>query len=277
MVIRELVGEMIGGLRKYGVENARFEAECILEGAGVSRLTLLTEPNMTVTEKILTAARAMTSRRVRGEPLQYILGEWEFYGYPFKVGEGVLIPRQDTEVLVELAEDFLKKNGGELIADVCAGSGCIGISLARRCGCGAVCYELSEAAFGYLESNIELNAAGERVRAVRADVLAVTPAEEYDAVVTNPPYLTEADMKALQREVSFEPQSALYGGSDGLDFYKGILPRWTGCLKKGGLFAAEIGAGQENEVSRIFSENGIKAECAKDARGICRVVYGIKQ
>lgn len=277
MVIRGLLREIVGELSAAGIDNARFEAECIMESAGIPRITLLTEPDMSVSEETVGATRAMSARRARGEPLQYILGEWEFYGYPFKVGEGVLIPRQDTELLTELAEGFLKRNGGGLVADLCAGSGCIGISLARRCGCGVKSYELSEAAFGYLVRNIELNDVGGKVEPVRADVLSFAPAEEFDVIVTNPPYLTGTDMERLQKEVSFEPKSALYGGSDGLDFYRGILPRWTGCLKKGGLFAAEIGIGQEKEVMRIFEENGIKAECAKDACGIYRVVYGLKQ
>lgn len=277
MVIRGLMRELVRTLSEAGVDNARFEAECIMESAGISRLTLLTEPNMPVARETSDAVREMSSRRAHGEPLQYILGEWEFYGYPFKVGKGVLIPRQDTELLTELAEGYLKRNGGGLTADLCAGSGCVGISLARRCGCRVQCYELSEAAFVYLERNIELNGVGGTVEAIRADVLAVTPSESFDAVVTNPPYLTGEDMDKLQKEVAFEPQNALYGGCDGLDYYRGILPRWTGFLKSGGLFAAEIGMGQENDVMRIFAENGIKAECAKDSRGIYRVVYGIKR
>ncbi len=276
MVIRELILELTAVFSEAGVDNARFEVECIMERAGISRLTLLTGPNMPVAREIADTAFEMGSRRVSGEPLQYILGEWEFYGYPFKVGKGVLIPRQDTELLTEIAEGYLKRNGG-LTADLCAGSGCVGISLARRCGCRVNCYELSEAAFGYLETNIGLNGVGGTVRAIQADVLTVTPTEKFDAVVTNPPYLTSDDMKQLQREVAFEPQSALYGGSDGLNFYRGILPRWTGFLKSGGLFAAEIGMGQEKDVMRIFAENGIKAECARDTRGIYRVVYGIKR
>ncbi|MDE7195121.1 MAG: peptide chain release factor N(5)-glutamine methyltransferase, partial [Oscillospiraceae bacterium] len=245
MVIRELIGEIVGELSAAGADNARFDAECIMESAGVPRITLLTEPNMPVSDKTVGAARDMSKRRAGGEPLQYILGEWEFYGYPFKVGEGVLIPRQDTELAVEIVEGYLKRNGGTLVADLCAGSGCIGIALARRCGCRARCYELSETAFGYLVRNIDLNGVGDRVEAVRADVLTVEPDGRFDVIVTNPPYLTGEDMKRLQKEVSFEPKSALYGGSDGLDFYRGILPRWAGCLKKGGLFASEIGMGQE--------------------------------
>lgn len=277
MVMRGLVRELTAALSEAGIDNARFEAECIIESAGISRLTLLTEPNMPVESEISDTAREMVLRRTRGEPLQYILGEWEFYGYPFKVGDGVLIPRQDTELLTEIAEGYLKKNGGGLIADLCAGSGCVGISLARRCNCKVKCYELSEAAFGYLERNIELNEVSGTVEAVRADVLTFTTLESFDAVVANPPYLTQDDMKQLQREVAYEPQSALYGGSDGLNFYREILPRWTGCLKSGGLFAVEIGIGQEKDVVRIFAESGMKAECAKDACGIYRVVYGIKR
>lgn len=275
--MRELLGEIVGELSAAGIDNARFDAECIMESAGVPRITLLTEPDMPVAEELVGAAREMSRRRSGGEPLQYILGEWEFYGYPFKVGEGVLIPRQDTELTVEIAEEYLKRNGGEFVADLCAGSGCIGIALARRRGCRVKSYELFEAAFGYLVRNIGLNGVDGRVEAIKADVLAVEPDERFDVIVTNPPYLTGEDMHRLQKEVSFEPESALYGGSDGLDFYRGILPHWTGCLKKGGLFAAEIGMGQEKDVMRIFEENGIEAECARDACGIIRVVYGLKR
>lgn len=279
MVIRELLRGISERLSDIGIDNARFEAECLLQKAGLARLTLLTEPNMPVSEEVGFAARELTRRRLNGEPLQYIIGEWEFYGCSFAVGEGVLIPRQDTETLTELAEGFLLKRRADerTVADLCAGSGCIGIALARRCGCRVSSFELSERAMEYLKRNIELNGVSELVRPIRADVLETAAAEQFDAIVTNPPYLTAADMTELQREVSFEPQMALYGGCDGLDFYRGIMRLWTGSLKSGGLIAAEIGMGQETDVMRIFSENGIQPECGKDACGIYRVVYGIKQ
>lgn len=274
-MIRGLICGLSSELSAAGIENARFETECIAESVGIPRIKLLTEPEAPVPEETEKAAREKISRRRRGEPLQYILGEWEFYGYPFKVGEGVLIPRQDTETLAELAVSFLEKRGGKpLAADLCAGSGCIGITLAKRLGCEVKCFELSEAAFGYLEQNIALNGVESLVTPILADVLNVDTDERFDLIAANPPYLTKRDMETLQREVAFEPGFALYGGEDGLDLYRGILPRWSRRLKSGGLIAVEIGIGQEKDVMRIFAENGIEPGLAKDACGIYRVVYG---
>lgn len=280
MVIRELLSEVICALAGVGIENARFEADCIFQKAGLSRLTSITEPLSSVSEQTESSVREMLSRRLSGEPLQYILGEWEFCGLPFEVGEGVLIPRQDTETIVEIAREYIGGYGGEVrAADLCAGSGCIGISLAKLCGCTVNSYELSDRALGYLERNIALNGVGVLVTPIKADVLSEDTAagEEFDVILTNPPYLTAKDMTELQTEVTHEPEMALYGGTDGLDFYRGIIPMWTKRLRKGGLIAAEIGIDQEHDVMRIFERSGISADCAKDACGIYRVVYGIKE
>ena len=279
MVTRELFREMTASLSDYGVENARFEAECLLGLLGFDRITLLIEPNAPVPDDIVAKARELLYRRTSGEPLQYILGEWEFYGFPFKVGEGVLIPRQDTETLVEAAQGFLEKRGSEEknCADLCAGSGCIGVSLARLCGCHVKCYELSEKAFGFLRENIALNGVEQLVEPIFADVLSCGESGSFDLIVSNPPYLTREDMARLQPEVAKEPEMALFGGTDGLDFYRGILSRWMKRLKRGGMMAVEIGIGQESDVMQLFRENGLTADCIKDACGIFRVVLGIKE
>lgn len=278
VILSELLKRTIAALRPLSLENTRFEASCLIKSAtGFSNIAFLTEPNASISETQQAALEVMLSRRLSGEPLQYILGEWEFYGFPFKVGEGVLIPRQDTETLVELAEPQLKKE--MLCADLCAGSGCIGISLARLTGCRFHSYELSDKALGYLEENIALNGVNALVTAIKADVLSESVAENapmYDAIVTNPPYLTSQDMSELSPEVQREPEMALFGGDDGLSYYREILRLWIKRLNKGGLIAAEIGMGQENDVIAIFAENGIKAEAVKDACGIYRVVYGTK-
>ena len=279
MIIRDLQREMMYKLADIGVENTRFEMEQLLEKAGLSRLRLLTDPSGNVPEKVERAALEMLGRRVSGYPLQYILGEWEFFGLPFEVGEGVLIPRQDTEALVERVRDILLERAPEerYTADLCAGSGCIGIALAKLCGARVKCIELSEAAFGYLKQNITLNGVEDRVTAVFADVLDESSADgEFDLIVSNPPYLDDTDMKNLQSEVAHEPKMALYGGADGLEFYRKMIAVWTKRLKRGGAFAVEIGMGQERGVIEIFAENGIRADCIKDMRGIYRVVYGVK-
>lgn len=282
MVIRDILRETVCALADNGIENARFEAEQLLQKAGIERIRLLTEPGAEVPEETADAVHTMLERRLSGYPLQYILGEWEFFGLTFPVGEGVLIPRQDTEVLAELARDFLlERSPAERNAlDLCAGSGCIGVTLAKLCGAEVKCVELSEDAFGYLERGIALNGAEKLAAAVHGDVtdggFAETLGGEYDVIVSNPPYLTETDMRNLQTEVTFEPKTALYGGRDGLDFYRKMLSIWTKHLKRGGMFAVEIGINQERGVMEIFAENGLDAGCVKDTCGIYRVVYGIK-
>lgn len=278
VMLGELIKQTVTALQPLSLENPRFEASCLIKAAtGLSDITFLTEPNALVTEEQQQAVDAMLSRRLSGEPLQYILGEWEFYGFPFKVGEGVLIPRQDTETLVELAEQH---TGSEMLcADLCAGSGCIGISLARLTGCKFHSYELSDKALGYLKENIVLNEVQSLVTAIKADVISeqtVEAAPMYDIIVSNPPYLTAEEMTRLQKEVAFEPSMALIGGEDGLDFYRAILRLWTKRLKAGGLFAVEIGETQAEAVSQLFSENGITPQVLQDLCHNDRVVYGIK-
>lgn len=282
MTIREILGNTICALADNGVENARFEAEQILCKAGIPRMKLLTEPNEPVAETVGQTAADLLKRRLSGYPLQYLLGEWEFFGLPFPVGEGVLIPRQDTETLAELARDFLLERDPceRNTLDLCAGSGCIGVTLARLCGANVKCVELSESAFVYLERAIALNGAESLVSAIHGDAAGLELAREikgeFDLIVSNPPYLTEKDMRNLQTEVTYEPEMALYGGPDGLNVYRKILRVWTKRLKRGGVFAVEVGMGQERGVAEIFAENGLTAECVKDTRGIYRVVYAVK-
>ena len=278
VTLAELFRESVEALSKCDTDSPRFEAECIFQKLlDADKLALLTDPDREISDSSAEQLRALISRRISGEPLQYLLGEWEFYGFPFYVGEGVLIPRQDTETLVELAEGYL--DSGMLCADLCAGSGCIGISLARLRGCRFLSYELSEKAFPYLERNIAANGVQGLVKPVFGDVLSEKTVEDapiLDAILTNPPYLTAKDMTELQPEVQKEPEMALFGGEDGLDYYRVLLKIWSPRLKSGGLFAAEIGYGQENDVIRIFEENGISAKAIKDGCGVYRVVYGIK-
>ena len=281
MNIGALLRECTHSLEACGNDNAGFEAQQLLmKLCGVTRNDMLLFPGLAVTEQQADAVRRAVSRRNSGEPLQYILGEWEFYGLPFCVGEGVLIPRQDTETIVDVARRFLKQRGGNVrAADLCAGSGCIGITLAKLEGIPVKLLELSEQALGYLRRNIALNGAEELCEAVQADVLteeAAAGMPQLDLIVTNPPYLTAQDMRELQTEVTHEPETALYGGEDGLDYYRRMLPLWSAKLDPGGMLAAEIGMGQENDVMRIFEENGLHARSQKDLCGVTRVIYSIK-
>lgn len=277
-----LIRECVKLLTDGGNDNPRFEAEqLVMAACGADRKDLLTDPERAVNAAQLAELEGFVSRRLSGEPLQYILGEWEFYGLPFYVGEGVLIPRQDTEVIAEIALDYAKKHAKPdfLAVDLCAGSGCIGITLAKLAGVRVKLLELSEQALCYLRRNIVLNGVDRLCEAVYADVLSEKTAEDLpqlDLIVTNPPYLTAQDMRELQTEVGFEPESALYGGEDGLDYYRRMIPLWSGKLRPGGMLAAEIGMGQEREVMKLFEQSGIKAQSEKDLCGIIRVIYGIK-
>ncbi len=278
--LRELLGSVSKRLADNGGDNVRFEAEqLVMKLCGVSRSELVIFPEREATEEQLAAVESCVLRRISGEPLQYILGEWEFYGLPFYVGSGVLIPRQDTETLAELAVEFSREHmrSGFAAADLCAGSGCIGITLAKLAGVPVKLVELSEQALSYLRRNIVLNGAENLCEAIHGDVLSEETAETlpmFDVIAANPPYLTAQDMRHLQTEVAFEPQQALDGGEDGLDFYRGIIPLWSARLKPGGMLAAEIGIGQESDVMRIFEECGISARYKKDMCGVIRVIYG---
>lgn len=272
---RELLRKTLCSLADSGIENAGFEAKQLLELAGLPRMKIITDPTAVVSELVERKAEGYLERRLSGEPLQYILGEWEFYGLPFKVGRGVLIPRQDTEILVDIAREFLESSDSERrVLDLCAGSGCIGISLTKLCEAKVVLVENSPEAFKYLKSNIELNGVSEKCTAILGDCF--DEYGEFSVIVSNPPYLTINDMQNLQREVRFEPELALYGGDDGLDFYRGLLKTHAKNLKLGGLFAVEIGIGEEINVCEIFREYGLQPSCEKDLRGIYRVVYAIK-
>lgn len=218
-------------------------------------------------------------RRLDKEPLQYILGKWEFYGLEFYVGEGVLIPRQDTETLVEETIKRLKNVKNPLIYDICSGSGCIGITLDRLINDSKVyAVEKSEKALYYLKRNVILNNSG--IEVLYGDALSTQIYDsviECDCIVSNPPYLTCEDMKNLQQEVESEPSMALDGGNDGLYFYRSLTEIYCNKLKKNGLLIYEIGINQENDVMDILHDFGFdNIFTADDLCGITRVVGGYR-
>lgn len=222
----------------------------------------------------------LIERRAKGEPLQYLIGEWEFYGLPFKVGEGVLIPRQDTETLVDIILKKFKDRDNLSVVDLCSGSGCIAVALEKGLNCKSVtCVEKSEQALKYLEENIKLN--GSNAKTLQGDVFdenTLCRVEEADIISCNPPYLTDDDMKALQKEVTFEPAQALYGGEDGLDFYRTVTRLWKDKLKVGGMLIFEIGINQEDDVMLLLVRHGFEnVRCKPDLCGVNRCVFGFKK
>lgn len=253
-------------------ECASFEVfELLSYCASVSRTDVLCD-TICLNEQQTNRYLSCLDRRKNGEPLQYIIGEWSFFNRDFSVGKGVLIPRADTETLVEAAILCAKQYQMKNAADLCAGSGCIGVSLSCELQIPVDCYEKSEEAFSYLQKNIQKNRAN--CHAVLWDVCAHSTGM-YDMIVSNPPYLTKSDMQTLQREVSFEPEMALYGEEDGLFFYRTITEKWKSHLVPGGWLFYEIGMGQHDAVAQILSDHGFTDICTqKDLCGIIRVVFG---
>ena len=265
-------------LEQNDPDTAEFEANQLLQWAtGLDRSALMLETE--VEDKAAKQAIDAAHRRIKGEPLQYIIGEWEFYGLPFKVGEGVLIPRQETELLVEKAIERLPEKG--VVIDLCSGSGCIPIAIAKRANT-SLCYgvELSTAALDYFRENIALNGVENDVIALQGDVL-YPPEELLDdlpakcsVMTANPPYLTAEEMAGLQKEVRHEPESALFGGVDGLDFYRVIFGVWKHKLEKGGSFLVEVGDKQTETVKGLMENEGFECEVYSDLNKLGRVVAG---
>lgn len=220
----------------------------------------------------------LVKKRLDGYPIQYLLGKWSFMGRDYLVGEGVLIPRDDTEVLVRTAIGMAHEINAERIFDLCSGSGIIAVTIAKEIGESRVtAVEISESAFEYLKRNCALNKA-ENVLPVRGDVFACfddVPDRSIDLLVSNPPYIARSEADGLQRELFSEPDEALFGGEDGLDFYRGILRHWTEKVRHGGAVAFETGDTQAGAVTQMMLEHGIrKVKTVKDIQGFDRVVCG---
>lgn len=214
-------------------------------------------------------------------PVKYILGQCEFMNLDFFIKEGVLIPRPDTEVLVEKVIEEVTKNNYRTLCDLCSGSGIIGISLASYTENTTVdCYDIENVPLEVTYKNILNHNLQERVKVYRSDLLtyAINENKKYDVIVSNPPYISEEDMKELMEDVrDYEPHRALNGGKDGLDFYRRIVLESTNILNNKGMIAFEIGYNQGKEVMSLLEENGfVEIECLKDLAGLDRVVVGKK-
>ena len=274
MVISELVRETAKSLS----DNARFEAELIVMSAvGINRTQLVLDSRRDVTEEQREKVSEMVKRRQSGEPLQYILGECEFMSLDFYVESGVLIPRSDTETLVEAVIEKTDENKNMKILDICTGSGCIGISTAHfRSSAYVDLIDISDKAIEIAKKNIVRNNVQSRVKVQKMDILNEYPSEKYDIVVSNPPYIETEVIDTLQTEVkNHEPRLALDGGEDGLIFYRRITEIAPEILKKGGMLAFEIGYNQGKAVSALMGKNFCDVRIIQDFSKNDRVVTGI--
>lgn len=274
MTVYEVFKKTRSKLEESGVENARFEAMLLVSKClGTDRNLLPAHYTDVFDETLASVLDSCLNRRLNGEPLQYVLGSWEFYSLDFKVGPGVLIPRPETELLCDIAISYIKEYGFTSAADLCAGSGCIGIAVAKNTGISVDSYEKYPEACNYLDKNIALNSAY-TVNPILADITECDVLENnYDIILSNPPYIPDIQRGTLQRELDFEPQSALFT-PDGLEFYRCIRNRWLKSLKTGGVVMVEIGVGQCDDVKAIFSGYFKNVESVKDLSGIDRVIIG---
>lgn len=260
-----------------------FDAACLLEKhLHIRREELPLRGDLPVPDAACAALWADVERRAADEPLQYLLGEWEFMGLPFQVGPGVLIPRPETELLAETAIAYLQarpssNNRPARLLELCAGSGCVTISVTRETGCEAVCLEYSTDALVFLRKNIALHPLEDRVGAVQGDMLQPPQKEwlgSFDVLLCNPPYIRTEELPTLQPEVQREPVLALDGGADGLRFYRALCA-WIPVLCPGGLLACEVGMGQAETVARLLTDAGLTdVVVCNDYAGIGRMVRG---
>ena len=275
VTLNELFHSAKSRLSKAGIENAYFETKELFCKA-FGKEPVYFDMNSCADEKKYRYFETLIKRRVSGEPLQYILGEWEFYSLPIRVGKGVLIPRQDSETLVDTAVELFKDRQGITVFDLCSGSGCIGLAIEKNLDVDKlILVENSQDAVKYLKENVRLN--NSKAVIVEGSVLdrdVIDRLPQADLIVSNPPYLNSCDMENLQGEVEFEPKEALFGGEDGLDFYRNIARLYKGKLTAGGRLMFEIGINQGNEVTRILTNAGYESvEIIKDLCYADRVVF----
>jgi release factor glutamine methyltransferase len=267
-------------LRQSGVEAATLEArELVCFGVGKSRAELQRDGGLYASPELERQVRELVERRLAGEPVAYLIGEWEFYGLPLDLSNDVLIPRPDTEVLAEQAIEYCGEIGECRVLDLCAGSGCIGLAIGAQVPLARVTLgEISDAALKICRQNIRRNGLSGRVVPLRMDAMEKPDKSlgEFQCVVCNPPYIPRGDIDGLDSAVKdYEPRLALDGGEDGLDFYRSISERWRDCLTPGGRLYFEVGIGQADEVLRIMRGQGFgDLQIVKDLHEIPRVVFG---
>ena len=267
-------------LKRTGDEEATQSArELVCAAAGKTREELVRDGSLYASPEVEAAAHELVKRHLAGEPVAYLIGEWEFYGLPLDISPAVLIPRPDTEVLATKLIDAARGAGSCRILDLCAGSGCIGLAAAANLPNARVLLgEYDEEALKICRQNIRRNSLLGRVTPMPADALEPPTRQlgEFDCIVCNPPYIPTQDIETLDVSVrDYEPHMALDGGEDGLEFYRAISENWREALHPGARLYFEVGIGQADSVLRIMRRQGFgELEIVPDTAGIPRVVYG---
>ena len=268
-------------LRESGVEAYGLEARTLLAAAaGKTTEQLLRDMYLYTSSEIETRTEEMLERRLKGEPLAYIAGSWEFYGLPFTVTPDVLIPRIDTEVLVACVVRAIRAFGMKgRVLDLCCGSGCIACAVASELPAArVVAADISLPALDIARKNIKDNKLASRIITIHADAKTWPPMSigSFDVFASNPPYIASEEILTLDSSVrDHEPLGALDGGTDGLDFYRAIIKYWTITLRPNGMMMFEVGEGQADAVKKMLLGAGyVAVQTVKDTLGVERVVIG---
>lgn len=265
---------------------AMYARNLVTAASGLSAEKFLAQREQYASQEVCDAVGVMTARVIAGEPLAYVLGQWDFYGMTLEVNNSVLIPRDDTCAVTALAiRQALFLDGSPRILDLCTGSGCIGLAIANRVKDARVTLaDVSREAIAVSKRNIKGQKLTGRVSCIMADALQLPPTflGKFDMIVSNPPYITAQEMAELDASVkNYEPHLALHGGEDGLDFYRAIVKNYAQALKPSGYICFEFGMGQGDNVCHILEKNGYKIlDRTKDYNGIERAViaqYGRKE
>lgn len=278
MKISEILKNSAESLRANGVADARREANSLLAFAlNKNQTFLIAHDDYELTDEEETNYRQFIKRRANREPFQYIVGKQEFYGLDFIVSPDVLIPRPETELLVETAIEILSENAS--FCEVGVGSGCISVAILHEIETAkATGLDISEAALKIAEKNAEINRVAERLKLKQSNVFEILRDERFDLIVSNPPYISAEEMKTLQTEVrDFEPPTALTDGADGLSIIEKIIVNATQFLNEKGFLLLEIGHLQSTEVQKMFDQSvWRKVEALKDFQQIERVIKAEK-
>ena len=267
-------------LKRAGDDEATQSArELVCSAAGKTREEFVRDGSLYASPEVEKAARKLVQRHLAGEPVAYLIGEWEFYGLPLDISPAVLIPRPDTEVLATKLIDAARGTGSCRILDLCAGSGCIGLAAAANLPNARVLLgELDDEALKICRQNIRRSNLTGRVTSMKLDAREKPTRSlgEFNFLVSNPPYIPSADIDTLDVSVrEHEPRLALDGGEEGLDFYRAICEKWRDALAPEGMLFFEVGIGQADQVLRIMRTNGFgDIQIVKDLNNIPRVVYG---
>ncbi len=266
-------------LRQRSVENYSFEAKQIVsKAAGKTTSELMRDLGLYTSDEIEERVAEYTARRLRGEPLAYICGGWEFYGLPMVVTPDVLIPRIDSEILVDTAKEMLTGHKMDArVLDLCCGSGCLTCAIAHEMPATRfLSIDVSTSALEICRKNVALNRLNTRVICMQADALSAPPLGlgKFDMIVCNPPYVPTYEILELDSSVKdYEPIWALDGGEDGLKFYRSVIKYWKIVLKNGGLLLFEVGEGQAEPVSEMLLAAGFTSvQTRQDTAGTERVV-----